>query len=420
MRIGTIITLAATLTLCLAACTTEESDLGANLVDPSNLYNSKTDTLYANAAYSMLEDSLVTSGGTYNIVGSYEDAIFGKTTASIYTQITLPSDDNGVSLAGAIVDSAVLCLVKDALFPDTSRTYRFHFEITPLAQQLETDTTYYGFSTLPVRTDIKYFDDTVSIGPRDTVIRFTLSNDIAPILAQNATTEEFLASAKGIRISIVENSPLLGASDGQGIVAFNFSATKTRLTAYFHYDGDTVGSQHTFIVGSGANRFMHFDHDYTGSTVGGADSIDGGQRLYLEPYGGYNIRLNFDSMQRAFHMAHPRAAIHYAELLLPLAPEAPDIHPDSLLAFYYNADGTITQLTDQRYGMGGDGAYNADKNLYRLRVSLYLQKLLREGTDYGTDLMLYYSRRHPAARTVLYGKDKSTGNPIKIVFTYTE
>ena len=410
----TLTALVALFTLLIAGCSPEESDLGMNLMDPSTIYNGKTDTLYANAAYSIHDDSILTTGGTYNIVGWYSDPTFGKVSASIYTQIALQSDDQAVSLAGAVIDSAVLCLVKDAVFPNSDQARSLHFEIMPLAEDIEADSTYYGFHTLAVREGMKYFDETLTITPTDTLIRFRLGGDIASVLAQQASAADFLASVKGLRIRVIEND-----SD-TGIVSFNFSATKTRLTAYYHYEGDTIEAQYTFVVGSGAKRFMHFEHDYTGSTVNGADSIDGSQRLYLEPYGGYNIQISFDSMLRAFHSAHPMAEIHYAELLLPLAAEAPAIHPDSLIAYSVGSDGKLTQVADQRYFQGGDGGYQNRGNYYRLRLSLHLQHLMyaNGGKDYGTRLMLYFSRRTPGARTILNGY--STANPVKIALTYTE
>ena len=41
----TLTALVALLTLLIAGCNPEESDLGVNLVDPSTIYNGKTDTL---------------------------------------------------------------------------------------------------------------------------------------------------------------------------------------------------------------------------------------------------------------------------------------------------------------------------------------------------------------------------------------
>lgn len=411
MKIRRLLTLT-TLTLALlASCTPEDSDLGVNLTDNNTRYRGITDTLYTTCAYSLHDDSIVSSGSNYNIVGWYEDAIYGKVSASIYTQIALPSDANSVDLSNATIDSVDLCLVKDALFPDSAGSYLWHFEVMPLAEAVESDTTYYGNSILPVREGVKYFDDTVRIAVTDTVVTFRLGGSIGDLLKQNASRTDFIANTKGLRIRIIEG-------DSMGIVAFNFAATKTRLTAYYHVNGDTNTLQYNFVVGSGAKRFMHFDHDYSTSSFGVADSIGGTNRLYLEPFGGYNVHINFDSAVRAFHAAHPTAVIHYAELLLPLADEAPTVHPDSLLAFSIGADGSTTLTSDLRYRMGGDGSYLRDRNCYRLRVSLLLQELLRNDADHGIKLMLYYSRRHPAARTVITGT--GTANPPRIAFTYTE
>lgn len=401
--------------LCAVGCTDEESDLGVNLADPNTIYHGQHETLYANDAYSMRDDSLVTSNANYCVVGKYSDATFGKVSATIYTQIALPSDANGINLAAdAVIDSVKLFLVKDALFPDTAGTYNLHFEIMPLDEELLSDTTYYGFDTLKVCEGVKYFDDIVTIGATDTVITFPLGGGIGDMLhrsSRDVSAAQFLSNVKGLRIRVLD------AGSDDAIVAFSFAATKTRLTAWYHVPGDTNEIQYHFVVGTGAKRFMHFKHDYSAAVFGNVDSIPGNNRLYLEPFGGYNVVLNFDDALRTFHAAHPRAVVHYAELLLPLADEAPAIHPDSLMAFSL-ADGTSTLLPDLRYNMGGDGAYNADSNYYRLRVSLYLQQLLRQGSDQGTELMLYYSRRHPAARTVVNGT--ATTKPVSIRLTFTE
>lgn len=411
MKIRRLLTLTALTLACMASCTPDETDLGVNLTDPRTIYHGNQHILYADAAYSLKDDSIVSSGSNYNIVGWYTDAIYGKVSSSIYTQITLPSDANSIDLSAATIDSVDLFLVKDALFPDSAGSYRLHFEIMPLAEAVESDSTYYGNSILAVREGVKYFDEEVRISVTDTVVAFRLGGGIGDLLRQNASRADFLANTKGLRIRVVEG-------DSMGIVAFNFAATKTRMTAYYHVGDDTTKLQYNFVVGTGAKRFMHFDHDYLVSTVGGADSIDGANRLYLEPFGGYNVCLNFDRAIHEFDSLHPNAAIHYAELLLPLADEAPDIHPDSLLAFAIGSDGSTTLLPDLRYGMGGDGSYLRDSNYYRLRVSMQLQKILREKHDYGTKLMLYYSRRHPAARTVINGT--AAAKPVRIVFTYTE
>ena len=70
-------TAALLLTLCtLAACADEESDLGSSLMGTGTIYDGKNYTMYADTAYSLRDDSLLTQGNTQIIIGNYTDATY--------------------------------------------------------------------------------------------------------------------------------------------------------------------------------------------------------------------------------------------------------------------------------------------------------------------------------------------------------
>lgn len=394
-------------------CTDEESELGMNLVDGSTLYRGNLATLTADRALSVRDDSLLTSNYSYGIIGNYQDAVFGRVSATLYTQIALETNTTSINLADNIIDSVVLTLVKDKTYPDTTATYNFHFEVMQLAEALQTDSVYYSHDTLPVVATAKYFDQSITVTPTDTVLRLKLDNAIHTVLNQSGSSEEFVNATKGLRIRLTDAGDM-------GMLGINFAADSTCLTVYHRFDAnDDVDSKYSFRLGSGSAHFVNFKHDYTGSTTGGADSLDGSTVLYLEPMGGYNILISFDSAIRAFAEAHPTATLHHAEMLLPVA--ASTMLPDRVLAVDKQADGNEVYIDDLMMDiitMGRfDGTYDASRNCYRLRVTQHVQGMLREKADTGT-LLVLNSRRSSAERVLLNGL--SNPDHIRIELTYSE
>ena len=411
-RLTTLLLPVAAILLCLlpCGCVDEESTLGVNLVDSTTLYNGQTATLTADRALSVRDDSLLTTNYSFGIIGNYNDATFGRVSSILYTQIALDQNTSTINLESNIIDSVVLSLTRSTLYPDSTATYNFHFEVMHLAEPL--DTSYYSTDALPVDPAGLYFDGDVRVSPTDTVIRLKLDNSIASILNQSASADEFAHNAKGLRIRLTD------AGD-EGMLGINFKATKTCLTVYHRYDpADTVDAVYTFLMGTGTSRFTQFVHDYTGSTTGGADSLDGSTTLYLEPLGGYNILLSFNNAVRAFAEAHPTAILHHAELLMPVTYTGRQ--PDRILALSKKSEGNDVFIDDyvDPYTLAGfDGTYDEARGCFRLRVTQHVQGMLRQKSDPGT-LLVLNSRRSDACRTIIGGP--ASADPVRIEITYSE
>ena len=400
----------------MSSCEDEESALGMNLADPTTLYEGKTHTLYPDAAWSQTEDSLLTSNYSFCILGSITDAVFGKTTSVLYTQVALPSETRELDFSAIQIDSIVLSLVKYRLQPDTAGSYRMHFEVKQLAEAIENDKRYYSTDALPVQEDKVLYDGMVTVTYGDSVVRLPLDTAVAkPILTQVDSAAAFAAQVKGLRIRLADGSD-------NGMISLDLSSTESCITVYYHYDyeDEVVFHDFSFIIG-GASHFTQFIHDYTGTVFAGSDRTDGDHRLYLEPMGGHNIHLSFDTALQAFYREHPLAVIHHAELLLPLAPESSALHPERVLALEKITVDSLTYIDDlvDLYTLSGfDGKYHADKNHYRLRVTQHLQGLMRQGRDNGMQLLLD-ARRHTANHAVVNGIANTEISP-KIVFVYSE
>lgn len=408
---------AAVLTGALTACTDKESSLGIGLVDTTMLYEGKTDTLFADKAWTEYEDSLLTSNYSFGVIGFYSDPTFGKVSSTLYTQIGLSPNTNGISFdSSMVIDSVVLTLTKSQSFPDTGRTYTFHFEVKQLAEALQNDTSFYANNSLPVDESTLFFDDDITVSNADTLIRLTLNPSIYSVIHREATSEEFLNQTKGLRIRTT-------AAGDEGLVSIDFSSAQTCLRTYYHYinpNSDTTFGYYTFLMGAGTSHFTHFEHDYSGTLFASGNAVPGTYRLYLEPMGGQRVRMSFNRDLKAFHAAHPYAVIHHAELIMPLSVESPTLHPDQVLILGKDANGLdiyIDDLIDLYTLSGYDGNYHEDGNYYRMRVTQHLQGLLRQGNDNGL-LLLLNSRRHAPQRAIFNGINMA--NAPKIIFVYSE
>ena len=412
----------ATATLC-TSCNEEESAIGIGLQDPATLYAGTNDTLHC-SAMTLLDDSLMTTGYSLGLLGYVGDNVFGTADASIYTQIACTSE-SGINYGNSTVDSVVLSLTVNEFNGGNYRgAVPLHFQVTPLIAPISTDYVYYSTDTIAADTK-HFFNGTVLVTPNKdtTTIRLCLNRHANALFeGKTYTKAEFMAAVNGIRIRLVDNHH-------PAMMTVNFAAQNTKLTVYRKYhDSDTSYEtlQDGFSISTGARHFNHYSHHYIGNlatfNTNRKDSVAGGQHLYLDPMGGTRIKLDFDSCIKAFRAAHPNAVIHYAELLLPVSNDSPASNPpDDLLAFRCGIDTTayVYDMIDPYVSSGYDGTCHQDNGYkyYRLRMTQHLQKLLRDGVDYGT-LLVINSRRASAKRAVLNGYAHS--NPPRIAFVYSE
>ena len=392
--------------------------MGVGLQDPFTFYHGIRDTAYMTAC-TLYDDSLATAGLATGIFGNYSDATFGSVEAVLYSQVTTPTD--GVRITDEVqIDSVVMTLVVDTIFPvrTDSTPVPLHIIINQLAEELRSDSLYISNQQM-LESDVCFFDSVVNFAGDS--LRLHLRPSIYSALRGSFSQADFLSTFKGISIRLAPSS--------QRMVSVSFAATNTRLTLYYHNPTiDDEPRQFEFIINGEAAHSMYYSHDYSGTPLAQfgyntKDTLEGSQRLYLEPLGGTRVRLNLQPFLNNFREKHPYAIIHYAELLLPVADTSDAQPPVRIIAMKRGADGNLAYVTDANvvsnpYTYAGfDGYYNREKHYYRLRVSRHLQELMRTGIDNGTELIID-GRRSTAFRTVLNGTE--TASPVRIDFVYTE
>lgn len=416
-------------TVLLAGCDNDETELGLDLQTSDSQFVGIHDTieapdLYASTYY---DDSLRTSGYYTAMVGHYSDAVYGQVDARTFLQLALPSS-SGINFEREqiTIDSALLSLVINERYPVASG--RMRIRIYQTAEKIEPDSIYYATDVVALQSAI-LIDTLLSIAETDTVLTFPLGRHLRDQISGHAfeSTEALQEALKGLCVESVpsDSDPLM--------LTFDMTQNRSGLTLYYQAPSTSDEKEEdspetvTLLAGytssqSASTHFTHFTHHYSGAFLQlqqhTIDSVDGSQRLYLEPLGGMAVRINIDSYVRRFHEAHPRAVIHYAELLLPVSSDADDLKPSRIVAYRRYATGNIIFINDYLSNYAGyDGQFDSSKGMYRIRVTQHLQGLMMTGSDAGT-LLLLDGRRSSARRTILNGSN--TTNPIRIAFTYSE
>lgn len=409
---------------CFTACEDDETELGMSLQDPSSPYKGLHDTICSPdlVASTIFDDSLRTSGYYSAMVGYYNDAVYGKVTARSFIQLAM-TGNGGIDFSRNhfTVDSAFLSLTIVDRYPAMTGNQTLRLRITQTAEVVSPDSIYYSTNEVPLSSTV-FLDSTLTLAPTDTVVRLTLNSAFRALFSDHAfpSNEELRASLKGLCVECVETSsdPLM--------LTFDMGQATSGMTLYYQ-DAVDATQEISLQVGytspqSKASHFCQFTHVYSGQFLqlqqGTIDSIDGANQLYLEPLGGMAVQINIDSYVRRFHAAHPRAVIHYAELLLPVNAAADDEKPTRIAAYRRYASGSMIFINDYLSdNRGYDGYYDETNHLYRIRVTHHLQGLMMAGADYGTVLMLE-GRRSSACRTILNGSQST--DAVRIAFVYSE
>jgi hypothetical protein len=421
----------------------DPSEIGANLLSGDELSLDYTDTLTLRA-FSITTDSIRTYDpdpftADYDNAhcGDFMDPIFGRTTASIYTQFSLNSSV-APDFKNALLDSLVLVLPYNATLSYGKLDESYGIEIYRLAQELPDTVLYYSNQTFetqstPIgsKTYTPAVSDSVSILvpsadsmkterqipqlriPLDATFANALLSDTAA-LENNAA---FQASFKGIHIR--------PSSSNLGMVSFNIRNNLAGLWAY--YREDTLHRVYQFPVFSGDVVTSHFEHDYEGSIAGdflsqpsGSDSL-----LFLQGLSGLNIDLEVPFADNLGNMV-----INRAELVLPIlrlegddsvfdpVPQiiVSEILPDSSAVVVRDLNLAISRVGDQFDSLFGGNA-TPSTTAYVVNLSAHFQDLIRGAAEKKLRISVYLKPEH-AERVVLCGPGHPL-TPAKIRLGFT-
>ncbi len=262
----------------LSSCKKEISSTGASALSLKDAVLSGVDTFTLNTS-SVLQDSIISSNPAYLLLGSYADPVFGKSTASFYSQVRITSiSPNFGSLSTLTVDSVVVGIQVSDYYGDLTPQYAQIYRIT---EDLSSSKTYYTNSSVQTDGVNLVLDNDKLVTPKplgyyfvdnnkDSIwnqIRIRIKPEIGDLLINQSVTspttyssvESFTSWFKGLHINL-KNDNLLNK---QGSI-FSISSSP-QLIVYYHQNG--VSKKYNYELNSNGVRFNNVNVNLTNSKV---------------------------------------------------------------------------------------------------------------------------------------------------------
>ena len=432
-----------------SSCTKEFDRIGMDLIDDQLGLTSQT--IHPVSVFTQIEDSIPSSLANLQLLGLYNDPVFGKTLASIYTEAlpqTIPFNIPGsISPDSIVVDSVVLSLAYGGYFGNPS-SYQL-LSIFELEDTIPAGTIYsnkqlaylpdplFSKSFIPQPGDSVYIlgpeGDTTNILPPHARFQLPVSFgrkfiDNSDVTSEFTSYEDYRGFFKGFHITVGDNNNVPGA-----ILYFNLRSTLSRLEIHYHYisGADTTKTFYNFPLFDQFNRrFSHFENfGYTHASqevkqqVLQGDTVAGLERTFIQSMANFRTKIWLPELDELIDNSSGQIAINSARLFLPIDTEIVQDnlgYSDRLILLRGNEEGELVNLLDFEFGnVYFGGTLNEDKNEYSFNITRHFQKVLSgEIPNYPLYLRASNSFEN-AARAVLRGSGREE-NPMRIEIKYTQ
>ena len=272
------------------------------------------------------------------LFGEIDDPDFGKSNASVYSQIS--KSFAPPFLAGLFnVDSLVLSIDYDSLNVVGNFSEPFNIEVYRLQESLSNTADYTSDQTFATEDNLigeativpsfidsievdNYFSGTDSIFtttesahiriPLDLGINQGLGSELldSSIYVSDTTFVNFF---RGVYIRAV-------TSNG-GLASFNFNSTISRMTLYYRERNVLYEYRYPFTVGNARNSLLV--HETEGAAINDAIDNENSELLYLQSLGGANIEINFPDVSEFDNIVVNRAELELTVATTPDEDELP-------------------------------------------------------------------------------------------------
>ncbi len=410
------------------------NDLLPNGDDLNGIY---TDTLTLRTK-SVVEFPLKTSANSKYLLGTINDPVFGKSSASIYAQVQIGGQVDLGSPDSLFVDSLVLNMEYNGQYgkfdvPQTISVYQ-------LTQDMNADSTYYSdknFSYYPNEVGKKTnfipdFSNKLSIAG-DTIapsLRIRLTDHLGQDLLDQSKGANFASNAafqtyfKGLLIASDTNQ------NGKGIMYFKLSSSVSvsKLTLYYHKP-DTTSLKFDFIIGTDCAVFNHYNHNFVSTEIQTAfqapafsDSI-----VYVQSMAGAKTRISIPNLKNLGNILVNKAELEITVPAWKIDPDSVYACPARMICLQADSAGKNAIIPDQisthlTYGGFKETEYINGQKVYKYKFSIteHMQNIVSGSiTDYGLFLLTYPSPEI-ADRIILAGGNRSDDLRMKINLIYTK
>lgn len=404
--------------LALHSCENEPDDFGLSIQPGGDKPLVKfVDSLQVEG-YTLKQDSITTDEPALSVIGSYQDPVFGTTTAEFVSQFTLSLFPFAFE-ENDMIDSAVLSMRVVGVFGDPNSTYIL--KIRELTTEITDDTAYYSNTDAYALTEGSQPIALGSFAATDTIINITLFNDLPTRLIADSNAffnpNALKEALKGLYIF-----PELVSGDG-ALMALDMLDFDSRLTIYY-YNSSTDSMFYDLIVASTTARFNVFNHDFESANPlykinqFGTQSQD--SVVYVQSLGGTEAKILFPDIDD--WVATGTKAINKAELILPIELDDPAFDgydpPDKLTLFMKNENQEYLTFTDRTLGgtyFGGD--FDLENYQYKFNISRVLNDYMLGEIDEFVFYVAVENMRYSFGRIVLSSGLNSRKVQLKITYT---
>jgi hypothetical protein len=377
-----------------SACKKNWNELGSQLIATENITVLSFDSLKIKASIHK-EDSLSSLNTSSYFLGSFTDADFGSTDASIYTEFRMPSSDV-VFGENAQADSIVLSFQIEGFYGDTSSA--LNISVKEMLEEITSSTTDSSGqdSSIVIYTDQDFLIDNATIGS----LSYTAASSGATLVNINLTNEFAQSFLDAETLNFEDNTAFQSFFKGLYISCDQFTSqgmlleldlldVSSKLTLYYQ-NSESDSLSYDFQINSNADKMTRWSHDYSTTNIPNLIGEEDLEQAYVQGSVGYRTYLTLPSLES---LKDSNYVIHKAELTIPYFYNENDSVfsiPSKLGLAAVNSQGGLEILSEDQNIQGSsyfDGNSNILDQTYTFNIARYAHKVIEQG--YTNKLAIY-------------------------------
>lgn len=428
--------------MTLWSCTNDINDLGKNLLLPGDLIHVRTYSEKNIKAYTVSDANQRTDEPEFNLLGTFNDPLFGKTTSDFACQFRLTGYPDFSK--NAQPDSLVLYMYYKEVYGSILTPLRL--KVYELASDLSLDNKYYQdvnlkaiakSEVLAEKTYLPKFKldsltnkyGSTKKNPKDTVLQeigIRMNQKlIQKLMAADSLTwsdnDRFMNYFKGLYIESGDLNTGGAALKIATIPKASTIAQSTYLVLHYHNSEKDL-LYYSYGINENAARVSRFTHDYSKTAFAAhLDKTDVQDSLiYLQTTGGLRSKILIPNL--GTWRDSTNFAINKAELVFQVDSTITDLAKflpsEQLVLTAIDKDGKEYFPSDLAFSsLYYGGTYNSKDKTYRFNIAKHMQEVIeKKKENYGFYLSTAF-RSSTFRRVVLKGTTSKTGIKLEIAYS---
>ncbi|MDG1477813.1 MAG: DUF4270 family protein [Vicingaceae bacterium] len=329
----------------------------------------------------------------FQLLGVYNDPVFGVRSSSIYTNVGLTgATDFGDSLT---VDSLVLSLTVSQSYGDASSSITAN--VFELSSPLSSSTSHFSNTYSSVKNVLlgsRSFTPSTMV---DSELRIVITDTslLGPIQRDSfyVDNNEFYTKLSGLHIVTSDTaggSPVINTNSG-AFALFNFSSSASKLSIYYRNGNasDAPSKVEDLTLDSRVKTYSRFINDYSGTDVEkhlNNDPSKNTNRIYVSDMEGTRTKIEIPYIKNLADQG--QISINKAEMTFTIetgTDDAPNNVLEALTLSGINSNGDAYNLIDESEGDEHfGGTYNSTSKTISFNITRHIHEIINGTiTDYG-------------------------------------